>query len=484
MKMNSFLRSIALVAFLLGPIAGWEISNAQAKRTLNIGVLPQEQQSDLLKRYPQILNGKLSLEVVDDIIRYLQARPEFDLVQVVDTGNDQLKLVTEKSTRISAVKMDGIRALSDSETKSLFGINSNDVLNQDALIAGGERLRQQYNQIGYRNASIDMEIPPDGKGNVEVHVKVKEGVQTLIGTIQFYSPNQDLNKSIGKRLSRQSDNALTDAELADVQKKTRDYLSDQGYIRAEITGPEISFNTDESRAQLVFKIDKVDAYSVEFSGNREVSSSTLSNSLELQSFYSASPNIGAELAAKIKSLYLARGYARAEVQSEESEGRKPYTRRIVLNIDEGPKIRIAKFEFSGNISRESRHYAVLLKKQSSDLIQRDYYNKDELDQAFKAMVIELQNEGYLLAKINSTRTQYNKEKTQVSVFVNMDEGSLTQIEDIQFTGNTALTAEELLRVTELNKNEALKLANLEKAIANLRLYYQEKGYIEMAILND
>jgi outer membrane protein insertion porin family len=486
MKLNPLVISIFILVYFTLDFAPRVASAAEtgSKRALNISGLNAEMQKDLIKHFPQLAGGKLSLETVDDVIRFLQNRPEFDLVQVVDAGNNQLKLVTEKSTRITAVKISGLNAVSESEAKALFTVNAGDVLNQDNLISGGEKLRQQYNQIGFRNASIDMEIPPDGQGNVQVLVKVKEGMQTLIGSIQFNSANADLNKAVANRLSRFKNDALTDAELAELQKKIRDYLSGQGFLRTDITGPEISFNADESRAQLTFKLDKVDSYTVEFAGNHEVSSSTLANSLNLDTYYSASPNIGPELASRAKALYYARGFARAEVQSEESEGRKNFNRKITLNIEEGPKIKIAKFEFSGNISRDSKYYTKVLKNQSSDLIQRDYYNKEELDQAFKAVVVELQNQGYLLAKINSTRTQYNKEKNQVSVFVNLDEGALTQIESVNFSGNSSIEASELLKIVDLNKNQPLRLAELEKAIQNLRTYYQEKGYIEMSLLND
>lgn len=476
MKLSSFV-----LGFILATQWAW---SAETGRRLNISVLPPEVHQEVLSRFPQISGNKVSLETVDEVIRFLQLRPEFDLVQVVDLGSGQLKLNTDRSTRVAKVKFEGLRALSESEAHQIFAINVNDVLNQDQLINGGERLTQQFHQLGYRNASIDVEIPPDGKGNVEIVVKVKEGLQTLIGSLSFISSNGELNKGLESRLSRHKGYALTDAQLAEIQKKIRDYLNSKHYVRTEISSPEITFNVDESRAALVFKLDKVDAYIIEYIGNREVSSSTLNSSLDLGNFYSANPNIGSELTSKIKNLYLSRGFARIEVQSEDSEGRKPFTRKIIFNIEEGPKVKISKFEFSGGVSRPPPYYVKLLKKHSSDLIQSGYYNKTELDQGFEALRIELQNQGYLLARINSTRTQYNKEKNQVSVFVNLDEGPLTQIENIQFTGNATLPAEELLKVIELKNHQALQLGQLDKAIQNLKIHYQEKGYIDMVLANE
>ncbi|MBS1969731.1 MAG: BamA/TamA family outer membrane protein [Bdellovibrionales bacterium] len=481
MKLNSLLLKLFLAAQISASAA---FAAEITKHSLNISTLPPEVQKELLRLFPQIGTKQVTLENVDDIIRYLQQRPEFDLVQVEDTGGGQFKVNTQRSTRVRAIKFEGLRAIGESEAKQIFGISPNDVLNQDQLEAGGRKLVQQYNQNGYRNASIDVEIPPDGKGDVQLVVKIKEGVQTLIGGFTFNSANTELNKALEGKLSREKGYALTDSQIAEVLTKTREYLNSKYYVRTEIKGPEISFNADESRAQLTFRLEKVDAYQIEYLGNREISSSTLNNSLDLGNFYSANPNIGSELTAKIKNLYLSRGFARIEVQSEDIEGRRPFTRKITFNIEEGPKVKISKFDFSGSISRSPEYYARLLKKLSSDLIQKDYYNKVELDQGFEALRVELQNQGYLLAKINSTRTQYNKEKNQVSVYVNLDEGPLTQIEGIQFIGNDTVPAAALLKAVDLEDHQPLHLTELERAIQNIKTYYQEKGYIDMVLLNE
>jgi len=407
MKLNSRLLHWILCSQLVLVANAARVSAAEtAKHGLNISSLPAEVQKDLVKLFPQITSKQVSLETADDIIRYLQMRPEFDLVQIENAGGNQLKITTARSTRISQIKFEGLRALGESEAKQLFGINQNDVLNQDLLQVGGQKLVQQYNQLGYRNASLDVEIPPDGKGDVQLIVKVNEGLQTLIGGFTFSSPNNELNKALENRLIREKGYAVTDAQLAEVLTKIREYLNTRFYVRTEIKGPEITFNTDESRAQLSFRLEKVDSYQIDYQGNREISSSSLNQSLNIGNFYSANPNIGSELTAKIKQLYLSRGFARVEVQSEDSEGRKPFTRKITFNIEEGPKVKINKYDFSGTLSRPPEYYTKLLKKLASDLVQNDYYNKIELDQAFEALRIELQNQGFLFAKINSTRIQY------------------------------------------------------------------------------
>lgn len=459
-------------------------TSGSSRRTLDLSHLSEPVQKDVLKNFPQLTTGNFTLQTIDDVIRFLQLKPDYDTVQIFEVTEGHFEVRTERSTRIASVRYQGFKAMSESEAKSLFGVSSSDLFNQEQLISGGERLRLQYHQLGYRNAIIDLEIPRDVEGNVNLVVKMNEGVQTQIGSLTFISPNEDLNKTLQSRLSRYKGYALTDSQLADIQKKIREFLNNKYYVRAEISGPDVVLSTDEAKAALTFKLDKVESYSLEFYGNQEVSTSALSQALDLGNFYSANPNVSSELAAKIKNVYLSRGFARAEVQGDETEGKKPFTRKVRFNIDEGPRIKIARYVFNGNVSRKPEYYSKLLVDQSSNLIQKGYYNKEELDAGLESFRVELQNQGYLLAKINSMRTQYNKERTEVSVYLNIDEGPITIVTDVKFTGNEAVGSGELLSAVQISPNQPLQLGQVEKAIQNLRTYYNEKGFIEMSLLNE
>ena len=48
-----------------------------AKKNLNYSNLPTETQQDLQKRFPGVEKEKLSLDQIDEIIRFLQLRPQY-----------------------------------------------------------------------------------------------------------------------------------------------------------------------------------------------------------------------------------------------------------------------------------------------------------------------------------------------------------------------------------------------------------------------
>ncbi|WP_415061904.1 POTRA domain-containing protein [Bdellovibrio sp.] len=457
---------------------------AWAKKALKYSNLPIEMQTDLLKRFPQIEKDKLSLEQVDEVIRYLQLKPQYESIRVLDDGNSNpYRLEFLKTRRISSVKFSGVKNLSNSEVENLLGVKAGDVFDQQDLIEGGEKIRQAYKDKGFLNTVVDIEMPPETEDRVGIAVKVNENKQTQIKNILIQSANNDLNKKLAKELSSYVNDPLTEGSLAELQKKSREFLKKNRYVRADLTGPSTEYNTDESEVTLLYRLDKTEKYTFDFQGVRFLAIRDIEEALDLDNFYSGNPAIGSELAQKIRNYYLAKGYARVEVKTDESEGREPFQRKITFSIEEGPQIKIQKISVSGRFSKKESYYVDFIQEHSSKLIDKGYFNKEDLDIGLKNLILELQNNGYLQAKLLSTRTQYNKQKDQVTLYINLDEGPLTQIESVDFTGNKDFPSAQLLQVTRLQAG-ALRLGQIEEAIARLKEFYRERGYIEMLLLNE
>ncbi|MNK19543.1 Outer membrane protein assembly factor BamA precursor [compost metagenome] len=460
------------------------VSPAWAKKNLDISNLSPEVQTELLKRFPYLEKERLTLEQVDEVIRFLQLRPQLDDIQVFDDGNGSpYRIHYSLTRRIGKISLQGIRHVSESEARGVFNVKTGDVFDQQSLIDDGEKLRQLYKEKGFFNAVLDIEMPPGKDDQVDIVLKVSENKRTMVQSIRFLSPNDVLNKQLNSKLDSETDEPLTDSLLGDIQKKARKYLTKNHYIRTDINGPSIEYSKDESEASLTYRLEKVDRYFIDYAGVRFLNQGAINSALDLDNFYSSSPNIGAELSTRIKNFYLSKGYARVEVTSEEIDNRTPFQKRILFNIDEGPRVKIQKIVINGRYSRNQEYYVKLIKELSSRLVAKGHYNKEDLDTGVKNLVLQLQNDGYLQSKVISTRSQYNKERDQVTFFVNLDEGPLTQIQKIDFTGNVVFTAEQLLEVIRLKPQGPLKLNQIDAAINYLKNFYHEKGYIEMYLQN-
>jgi Outer membrane protein/protective antigen OMA87 len=456
---------------------------AWAKKSLDISTLSPTIQEEILKRYPTVKSEKLSLSEVDEIIRFLQLKPQFDRIKVIDDNSPSYKLEFSQTRRVGEVEINGVKGISESEARSIFDVKTGDPFSQQDLIDDAEKLRLLYKEKGFFNAIIDIEMPPGENETINVVVKVTENKRTAIRNIKLSSPNQELNRELAKELEDLLDEPLTDPNLATVQKTARKFLSKNRFLRTDLVGPTIEYSSDESEATLNYRLERSEKYFIEYSGVRLLDQGSIADAMDLDNFYSSNPVIGTELASRIKNYYLSRGYARVEVAAQEVEA-GPLAKRVLLTIQEGPRVKIQKIVINGHFSRDEKDYVKLIESFSSSTVRKGYYNKEDLDTGVKNLVVELQNEGYLLAKVASTRTQYNKEKDAVTFFVNLEEGPMTKIQDMLFSGNTAIPTEKLVSVTKLKLGEALKLNEIEAAIANLKNFYREQGYIEMYLLNE
>ncbi|AHZ85004.1 Outer membrane protein assembly factor BamA [Bdellovibrio bacteriovorus] len=471
------LKPALILALSLG-LPAWAV-----KKNLNYSPLPQELQQDLEKRFPDAKKERLSQDQVDEILRFMQQKPQLQRLRVFDDGNGSpWRMDFQLTRRISQVQWEGNKTISTSEAASLFGVKADDVFDQQTLIEGGEKLRQAYRDIGFYNAVIDIEMPPESPESVSILVRVNENKRTRVHNIVLQSPNEDLNKRLMKEIDGALNDPYTDSTLSKIQKDAREYLSQNRYIRADLVGPTADFNADESQVTLTYRLEKTEKYNFDYLGVRFLAIRGIENALDLDNYYSASPSVSAELAAKIRSYYLSKGYARAEVKADESELRN-FQRKVTFHIDEGPQVKVQKYNLTGRYSKKDSYYINFIEEHSSAIVDSGYYNKDDIDAGLKNLILELQNNGYLQAKILSTRTQYNKERDAVTIYINLDEGPLTVVESVTFTGNQAFTPEELLKVTRLRPGP-LKLGQIEEAVARLKNHYREQGYIEMLLLNE
>lgn len=453
-------------------------------RTPDLSALPPEIRAELLAKRPGLEKEDLNPPAIDEWLKRIAAFPSVEQVSAVALNGGVVRFEAQLLRKIGRVTFSGLSAIGLSDARTAFGLAEGETYDMNALVEAAARLQAVYRGAGVLNPIIDVETPSPRIGVVDLDVKIREGARTLIGSWTVQSPDADLNERYRELLTARVSGAYTDEAMQRAQKLLRDDFKRNGRLRAEIGSPEIRFNADESRADITLRLMRIESYAVTFRGNRALSGRMLENDvLNLKDFTTTNPNITAELTDRLRQAYLARGFARVEIRAEVVDGRTPYSHRIDFEIDEGPKVKIDKIEVNGRVSRDSSYYAKLLEQHASPLVADGFYNKDELDTAYKNLTLELQNQGYLVAKIISTRAIYSKDKTRISIHINLDEGPLTLVEGVVFEGNARIPAAELMGLLDLERGGALKLTEIDRSLQLIRSYYQDHGFIEMQFLN-
>ncbi len=451
---------------------------------LKIDQLPIELQKKVTNQFPQLQDKEISLKLIDDVVHYLHLIDDFEGINVSEDAEGNFELSFKLTKKIGKFDFISSDEFSDSELKQVIGLDLNTSFNEDLLVESGEKIKSAYRDRGYLKTVIDVEVLENPDSNLYlIRYKISEGDATRIEDFTIEGANEKLNVQIYRLIKSNKNSKLTNEILREISKDIRDELKKNSFIRTELIGPELQFVKNETKTIVKFKLDKPESYIIDFQNNFAESDSRLEEFLNLENFYSANPEIGPELASKIRQYYLSKGYARSEVKVSEVTTKIDFQRKIIFDISEGPMVKIDKIDVNGVTGMANDELAQFIKEHSSDTISRGFYFKDDLDLGFKNLILELQNRGYLQAKINSSRMQYNKEKNKVAVILNIEQGPLTTVQNIQYSGNQAISNDVLSNIANI-KSGALSLQSIELSIERIKQYYRENGFIEMILLNE
>ncbi len=181
----------------------------------------------------------------------------------------------------------------------------------------------------------------------------------------------------------------------------------------------------------------------------------------------------------IQRAYQNQGFLKVELKR--SEFKKKWKKWVYFNIAEGPRIRIAELKIQGLLSQPNEQYENFIKNNSSDLIKKGFYNKKDLEKGYKNLIRHIRGQGYLQSKIYSDRIFFKEDKAFITI--NLEEGPLIIIQDIQIQNAKALPVWEILSHIQSKVQSTLKVDEVQKDMDRIEQFYKSKGYINIKIKN-
>lgn len=103
------------------------------------------------------------------------------------------------------------------------------------------------------------------------------------------------------------------------------------------------------------------------------------------------------------------------------------------------------------------------------------FNSAQFDADIKAIREKYRQSGFLLIKIINTDKIYSNDSTVLDIKINIEEGLQVKIGELNITGNTIYTKEELFRVMETKTDEILDNNKLNNDIKEILSLYEKKG---------
>ncbi len=457
------------------------------KYSVNLQDWPADIAEKISKTAPEIKRNDLDLESLNNILKKLDDNFNFNRLKIVKSVNtNELSLVGEISADVKEIKFIDLSQTTEPEALVLMGLNASNILDEENLKSGAEKLVQFYRDLGYRSAEVKYEITSDSSISKTVRITVIRKKITELTDIVFDGlGNMSLQKRIQKKLQRMFRAATVNQETINkVTTELRKQLSINGYYLIGVPSPQIIFSANDLTAKLVFKFKTAQRYYVEVINNRYYEHTYLENDiLKLENYQSRDANIGSDLAEKLKSFYVSQGFPHVNVPFYETKkGERIY---LYLNIDEGPRTSISEFSVVGQISRDESFYKSKFYDLASAKVQDKLYIKEDIELAAKNLLIFLQNDGYVNAKM--TRLFISTERENPAngiVILQIEEGQQVKVSNIKFEGVSAQNLVSLQEATGLSTGQSLSLIQLEQSILNIKKFYNNLGYIEYDLENE
>ncbi|MGR3220824.1 MAG: outer membrane protein assembly factor BamA [Candidatus Anammoxibacter sp.] len=184
---------------------------------------------------------------------------------------------------------------------------------------------------------------------------------------------------------------------------------------------------------------------------------------------------------KIQKLYHSKGFLFADVNVEEKIANGGI--EITYRINEGPKVRIAKIVFQGNLSIGDKMLSRFVKtsaKRFPNILFQGLFDKDQFELDVENVRRYYSQKGWLDAEID-WKAEYSSDKKSMYLTINVIENERYFVDSITVKGQTIFAEKELLDIMQMVEGGPILLELSDKDMFDMWLIYGEQGYSNVKI---
>lgn len=433
--------------------------------------------------FPELFDSQFNLAEIDEFVRLLMKRGSFERVSAYKSQDGNIYIEALPIKLVKEISVVGNHIISTVSILEIIGLKEGDKFDKKKIMESGEKLRDYYADQGHFNTVIEVKFVNNSDAGINISFIIDEKESCEVTKIEFDTLNPYLQKKLQLRVARYQGKDLTSALFQRIKLLVESFLIKERFLKASLSEPDITYSEDRTKANIKYSVQEPFKYIRKITGYQQLSVFDINRAIDPIETKLGSVEPIAEAADRIRQLYLKKGFAHVQITTDLKEDKDKFIRHAIILVDEGPKVQIAQLDVTGRISRPPKYYIDFLRNNSSDLIERGYYNRADLELGHQNLITELRNQGYLKAKIQSLRTEYIKKRSQARIRIVMDEGPLTQIRKVEFLGVKAFNELELNKVVNVHSNTPLRLSAIEESISHLKDFYRQHGYLEMKIEN-
>jgi len=299
---------------------------------------------------------------LDKDLRSIYQMGFFEDIQIDVEDSPGGKTVTFKVSEkpsIGKITFEGNKEIDQKDLREILGIKRYSILNRKAIKDSIERLRDYYHQKGYYNVEIRESIEDLPNNEVSIIYHIKEGDKVDIREIKFVgnvTVDDDDLKDEMKTSEKGFFSFLTESghldrrELESDLSKIKSFYYNNGYIKARVGEPKISYKEDEGLI-ITIHINEGPQYAIGKVGIegdliREVDE--LYQVLKITEERVYNREVIRSDTLTLSEVYSDEGYAFVDIAPEIKEDDKEHTVDITYRISKGKKVSFERIVITGN----------------------------------------------------------------------------------------------------------------------------------------
>lgn len=299
---------------------------------------------------------------LDEDLRAIYQMNFFEDVQMDVQDSPSGKIVTfeivEKPS-IGKITFQGNKKFDSKDLMEVLGIKEYSIFDRKNIKDSIERLKDYYNGKGYYNIEIIEKIEDLPNNEIALIYEIQEGEKVYIRSMRFLGNDafsDDELKDVMETMEKGFFSFLTDSGQLDTKNleddifKIKSFYYNNGFIKARVSEPDISYNKDEGLA-ITIAVNEGPQYSigkVDIEGDLIKDASELYQALKITKEKVYNREVLRTDILKLSEIYSDEGYAFVDISPGINEDDEQHTVDITYRISKGNKVRIENITITGN----------------------------------------------------------------------------------------------------------------------------------------
>lgn len=399
-----------------------------------------------------------------------------------------LRVAVRQRKRISSITFEGNATTPSALLQQQIEIKDDGEFEPALAKAAAQKITLFYSKQGYLASDVKTIFDPQKR---ELKFVINEGEPTLITsiglspltTVERKDLRQRYEKEILEAFGLNAGDRIQRDKVLDGIQNVKEWLRDHDFLLAR--DPNLEYKVaEDGKVGIFLDITYGPRIRYGFRGNTQFSYRELNALVGDVKEVASGTDYLASVRRKVIEAYKEIGFANAKTTTLVREDPSLGIRYVSLIVDEGSKIQVESVDIEGIFSIDHDEAVKRFKKLGTRLVQRDYFDETGINKAAGLFAEQLRSEGYLSAKMEYVKLDFNPEHTKVKVTVMFTEGVQTRVQSVALVGETVFTRDEVLDVFGLKEGQPFNIFAFEKGLQVLKDRYQEVGRLSAQVVNE